>query len=50
MIRSLRVRHRRLVPVLTVLLIALLAAALWLRSPEPVRQKLPVSLTWEARP
>lgn len=50
MIRSLRVWHRRLIPVLTVLLIALLAAALWFRSPEPVGEPLPVSLTREVGP
>lgn len=45
MIRSLRVAHRRSIPILALLLLALLAAALVFRSPEPVQPYLPRELT-----
>ncbi len=49
MIRSLRVWHRRLIPVLTILLLVLLAAALGLRSTEPVQSELPQALMPDVR-
>lgn len=49
MIRSLRVWHRRLIPVLTILLLVLLAAALGLRSTDPVQSELPQALMPDVR-
>lgn len=45
MIRSLRVAHRRTIPILALLLLALLAAALVFRSPEPIQPDLPRELS-----
>ncbi len=49
MIRSLRVWHRRLIPVLTILLLVLLAAALGMRSTETVQSELPQALMPDVR-
>lgn len=44
MIRSLRVRHRRMITLLAVALIALFIAALVARKPAPVTPRIPEAL------
>jgi len=49
MIRSLRAWHRRLIPLLAILLLAILVAALAFRQPAQVRTPLPGELIEETQ-